>query len=180
MEVVFGLGGFYIIIWVSQLRVFCLFGRLTVSTYSFGISFSTFPCTLVPFCTLLTLLVLLQRRYAYLLCSCKSVITSALWNLSLFLLHGVGCAIRFSQLGITRLFNLRFIRLGIVQVLQFGYQRSRLYTLRAMAKAHPMDVTTETSVPARRSVFTHLLALIPFLFVGHVCLFWHVMLHNVF
>ena len=51
------------------------------------------------------------------------------------------------------------ICIGVVQLLQFLYQMERLYTLRALSKVGPMDVTTDAaSVPIRGLAF-----LLPFL-----------------
>lgn len=54
-----------------------------------------------------------------------------------------------------------------VQYLQYRYQMSRLYTLRALSKIGPMDVTTDS---AQVHVRNNLTFLLPFLIVGQVSL----------
>jgi TMPIT-like protein len=55
------------------------------------------------------------------------------------------------------------IYLSAVQYLQFRYQMSRLYTLRALSKIGPMDVTTDS---AQVHVRNNLTFLLPFLLFG--------------
>lgn len=52
-----------------------------------------------------------------------------------------------------------------VQFLQYRYQMSRLYTLRALSKVGPMETTTES---AQVHVRTTLAFLLPFLIIGNV------------
>lgn len=69
-------------------------------------------------------------------------------------------------------FRLQFMTftfyLGVVQILQFEYQKSRLYTLRALSKARPMDLTTETAIPAQKSLVASLVVLLPSLLFGYM------------
>lgn len=57
------------------------------------------------------------------------------------------------------------VRAGLVQFLEFQYQRRRLYTLRALGKADAMQLSAEGA----ESWQSNLTYLIPFLLVGHVC-----------
>jgi hypothetical protein len=62
-------------------------------------------------------------------------------------------------------FNWFCLYVGLLQFLEFQYQRRRLYTLRALGKADAMQLSAE----GVESWHAHLTYLIPLLLVGHVC-----------
>lgn len=58
------------------------------------------------------------------------------------------------------------IYVSALQYLQYRYQMNRLYTLRALSKIGPMDVTTDSAQVHIRNNLTFLL---PFLLIAQVC-----------
>lgn len=62
------------------------------------------------------------------------------------------------------------IYLSAVQYLQYRYQMNRLYTLRALSKIGPMDITTDS---AQVHVRNNLTFLLPFLLIAHLLQFYH-------
>lgn len=60
--------------------------------------------------------------------------------------------------------------LSAVQYLQYRYQMNRLYTLRALSKIGPMDITTDS---AQVHVRNNLTFLLPFLLIAHLLQYYH-------
>jgi hypothetical protein len=60
--------------------------------------------------------------------------------------------------------------LSAVQYLQYRYQMKRLYTLRALSKIGPMDITTDS---AQVHVRNNLTFLLPFLLIAHLLQYYH-------
>lgn len=69
-------------------------------------------------------------------------------------------------------FLLSCIYMAAIQYLQYRYQMTRLYALRALSKIGPMEVTTDS---AQVHVRNNLAFLLPFLLIGHM-----IQLYNVY
>lgn len=61
---------------------------------------------------------------------------------------------------------LFMVYIAAVQILQYRYQMSRLYTLRALSRVSPLQMTTDT---ASVHISRQLIFLLPLLLLGHVC-----------